>query len=268
MTQIAAEILSVPLADVVISETATNTAANTLSTAASASSDLNGYAIFNACTELNTRLAPYKENLCKDATMKQLAHAAQFDRTNLSAPGFYKTPDIGYVWGANTGLIHRYPGRAFFLGKRYCAHPESLFTELLKLLLFALCIVGFARAPMLLERIPNLSRRSSRGKAASDGKMFAYIESRPNLKDIVLSGGDAYYLQPEHLLEIRNRYCTSETAIMTSMLTSSRLLDMPNIRRIRIVSKGLSVAPCRIKPGEPWIEALINVAKKGRSMGK
>lgn len=108
MTQIAAETLGVPLADVFISETATNTVANTSSTAASASSDLNGYAIFNACTELNTRLAPYKEKLGKDATMKQLAHAAYFDRTNLSAQGFYKTPDIGYVWGANTGQMFFY----------------------------------------------------------------------------------------------------------------------------------------------------------------
>ncbi|OAK98017.1 xanthine dehydrogenase [Phaeosphaeriaceae sp. SRC1lsM3a] len=108
MTQIAAETLGVPLADVFISETATNTVANTSSTAASASSDLNGYAIFNACTELNTRLAPYREKLGKDASMKQLAHAAYFDRTNLSAQGFYKTPDIGYVWGANTGQMFFY----------------------------------------------------------------------------------------------------------------------------------------------------------------
>lgn len=37
-------------------------------------------------------------------------------------------------------------------------------------------------------------------------KMFEYIESRPDLKDIVLSGGDAYYLLPEQLFEIGNRY--------------------------------------------------------------
>lgn len=43
---------------------------------------------------------------------------------------------------------------------------------------------------------------------------------------------------------------------------------MDNIRRIRVASKGLSVAPCRIKPGDPWTEALIAVAKKGRKMGK
>ncbi|KAF2839518.1 putative xanthine dehydrogenase HxA [Patellaria atrata CBS 101060] len=108
MTMIAAEALGVPQDDVFISETATNTVANTSSTAASASSDLNGYAIWNACSQLNDRLAPYRAKLGPSATMKQLAHAAYFDRVNLSANGFYKTPDIGYIWGPNTGQMFFY----------------------------------------------------------------------------------------------------------------------------------------------------------------
>ena len=110
MTMIAAEALGVPQSAVFISETATNTVANTSSTAASASSDLNGYAIWDACSQLNARLAPYRapEKLGPDATMKELAHAAYFDRVNLSANGFYKTPDIGYVWGPNTGQMFFY----------------------------------------------------------------------------------------------------------------------------------------------------------------
>ncbi|KAI9839558.1 MAG: hypothetical protein M1819_002184 [Sarea resinae] len=108
MSMIAAEALGVPLKDVFISETATNTVANTSATAASASSDLNGYAIFNACEQLNKRLAPYREKLGPDASMKDLAHAAYFDRVNLSANGHYKTPDIGYVWGPNTGQMYYY----------------------------------------------------------------------------------------------------------------------------------------------------------------
>lgn len=108
MTQIAAEALQVPLESVFISDTATNTVANSSSTAASASSDLNGYAIYNACAQLNERLQPYREKLGPGATMKDLAHMAYFDRCNLSAQGFYKTPDIGYVWGANTGQMFFY----------------------------------------------------------------------------------------------------------------------------------------------------------------
>ena len=108
MTMIAAQALQVPLEDVFISETATNTIANASATAASASSDLNGYAIHNACTQLNTRLAPYRAKLGPTATLKELAHAAYFDRVNLSAQGFYKTPEIGYTWGANTGKMFFY----------------------------------------------------------------------------------------------------------------------------------------------------------------
>jgi len=108
MTMIAAEALGVPLEDVFISETATNTVANTSSTAASATSDLNGYAIFNACAQINERLAPYREKFGKDAPMSKLASSAYFDRVNLSANGFYKTPDIGYTWGPNTGQMFFY----------------------------------------------------------------------------------------------------------------------------------------------------------------
>ena len=108
MTMVAAEALGIPLGDVYISETATNTVANTSSTAASASSDLNGYAVLDACQQLNRRLAPYRERFGKDAPLKQLAHAAYFDRVNLSANGFYKTPDIGYVWGENKGQMFFY----------------------------------------------------------------------------------------------------------------------------------------------------------------
>ncbi|KAH3518101.1 hypothetical protein KXV55_008041 [Aspergillus fumigatus] len=107
MTMIAAEALGVPQSDVFISETATNTVANTSSTAASASSDLNGYAIFNACEQLNERLRPYREKM-PGASMKELAHAAYFDRVNLSAQGFYRTPDIGYIWGENKGQMFFY----------------------------------------------------------------------------------------------------------------------------------------------------------------
>ncbi|RMZ86673.1 hypothetical protein DV736_g6102, partial [Chaetothyriales sp. CBS 134916] len=112
---IVAEALQVPLSDVYISETATNTVANTSSTAASASSDLNGYAAYNACAQLNERLAPYRKKFGAEASMKQLAHAAYFDRVNLSANGFYKTPEIGYTWGPNVSDPSREnTGKMFF----------------------------------------------------------------------------------------------------------------------------------------------------------
>ncbi|WEW60811.1 xanthine dehydrogenase [Emydomyces testavorans] len=107
IVMIAAEALKVPQSDVYISETATNTVANTSPTAASVSSDLNGYAVFNACQQLNERLQPYRAKM-PSASMKELVDAAYFDRVNLSANGFYKTPDIGYTWGENTGQLFYY----------------------------------------------------------------------------------------------------------------------------------------------------------------
>ncbi len=111
MCQIAAQALQVPLESVFISETATNTVANTSSTAASASSDLNGYAIFNACAQLNERLQPYREKLGPEASMHDLANAAYSDRVNLSAQGFYKTPEIGYTWASPS---NEQKGQMFF----------------------------------------------------------------------------------------------------------------------------------------------------------
>ncbi|KAI0846571.1 xanthine dehydrogenase [Daldinia vernicosa] len=105
---IAAQALQVPKEDVHISETSTMTVANTSPTAASASSDLNGYAVWNACEQINERLAPYRKKLGPQATMKELAHAAYFDRVNLSANGYYRTPEIGYTWGENTGKMFFY----------------------------------------------------------------------------------------------------------------------------------------------------------------
>lgn len=82
--------------------------------------------------------------------------------------------------------------------------------------------------------------------------MFEYIESHPTVQDVVVSGGDSYYLLPEQL-----------TAI------GRRLLSMPNIKRIRIASKGLAACPMRmIDPDDDWADALIRLSDFGRSVGK
>lgn len=81
---------------------------------------------------------------------------------------------------------------------------------------------------------------------------FAYIESQPQLHDIVVSGGDSYYLAPEHLT-----------------LIGERLINMPNIRRFRFASKGLAVAPTRILDGsDGWVDALIRLSNLAKKAGK
>src|SRR5690606_33637037 len=81
---------------------------------------------------------------------------------------------------------------------------------------------------------------------------FAYIESKKGLHDIVISGGDSYYLQPEHI-----------------MMIGDRLISMDNIKRFRFASKGLAVSPNRIlDPNDPWVNALISVSNKAKKAGK
>ncbi|CAG8618143.1 10822_t:CDS:10 [Funneliformis mosseae] len=107
MLQITAEALDIPLENVHLMETATNVIINTSPTAASISSDLNGYAVLKACEVLSKRLKPYREKM-PDKNFKEIVKAAYHDRVNLSANGFYKTPDIGYDWKKKEGQMFLY----------------------------------------------------------------------------------------------------------------------------------------------------------------
>ena len=80
---------------------------------------------------------------------------------------------------------------------------------------------------------------------------YAYIASRPELEDIVVSGGDAYNLRPEQLGTI------GET-----------LLRMPNIQRIRLATKGPAVMPQKILTDDEWIDAVTRTVELGRKLHK
>ncbi|XP_049426562.1 xanthine dehydrogenase/oxidase [Epinephelus fuscoguttatus] len=107
MVQVASRVLGIPCSKIHISETSTSTVPNTSPTAASASSDLNGAAVQNACEVLMTRLEPYKTKNPK-GSWEDWVRAAYFDRVNLSANGFYKTPDLGYDFDSNSGRAFSY----------------------------------------------------------------------------------------------------------------------------------------------------------------
>jgi lysine 2,3-aminomutase len=81
---------------------------------------------------------------------------------------------------------------------------------------------------------------------------FAYIASQKQLSDIVVSGGDSYYLQPHHL-----------------KLIGERLISIPHIKRFRFASKGLAVAPGRVLDEQDgWVDALVEVSNAARRAGK
>jgi lysine 2,3-aminomutase len=80
---------------------------------------------------------------------------------------------------------------------------------------------------------------------------FAYIRSRPELEDIVISGGDAYQLRAEQITHI------GET-----------LLSIDHVRRMRYATKGLAVMPQKILTDDAWVDALTGVVEHGRKLHK
>ena len=73
-------------------------------------------------------------------------------------------------------------------------------------------------------------------------KAFAYIASREELEDIVISGGDSYNLRPAQLREI-----------------GDALLDIKHIRRMRFATKGPAVMPQKLLSDHEWVDALTYV---------
>ena len=83
-------------------------------------------------------------------------------------------------------------------------------------------------------------------------KVFSYLEHSPQIQDIVISGGDSFYLEPEQIIGI-----------------GERLLRIPHIKRLRFASKGLAVCPSRIlDPEDKWTDALIQISDLGRKLYK
>ena len=133
------------------------------------------------------------------------------------------------------GLTHRYPDKALFLALDTC--PVSC----------RFCTRSYAVGidTDLVEKV-SLKADVARWQAA-----FKYMRERPELEDIVVSGGDAYRLKPQQILEIGHT-----------------LLDIPHIRRFRFATKGIAVVPMRVKAGDPWTEAVTEIVERGRKLGK
>jgi lysine 2,3-aminomutase len=133
------------------------------------------------------------------------------------------------------GLTHRYPDKALFLPLNTCPVYCRFCTRSYA--------VGIDTEEV--EKV-NLKVNEERWRNA-----FAYIASRPELEDIVISGGDAYNLRATQLTEI-----------------GEALLAMPNIRRMRFATKGPAVMPQKILTDLAWRDALTNIVEKGRKMHK
>jgi lysine 2,3-aminomutase len=133
------------------------------------------------------------------------------------------------------GLTHRYRDKALFLPLDQCP------------VYCRFCTRSYAIG-LDTEEVEKVHLRASEDRWQ---RAFKYIASRPELEDIVISGGDAYQLRPQQLTDI------GET-----------LLAMPNIRRMRFATKGPAVMPQKILTDEAWIDALTKIVEKGRKLHK
>ncbi|KAK8445619.1 hypothetical protein SEVIR_9G359200v4 [Setaria viridis] len=114
VAQVAASSFNIPLSSVFISETSTDKVPNASPTAASASSDLYGAAVLDACQQIKARMEPIASRGTHNS-FAELAETCYMERVDLSAHGFYATPDIGFDWtnGKGTPFLYFTYGAAF-----------------------------------------------------------------------------------------------------------------------------------------------------------
>jgi len=133
------------------------------------------------------------------------------------------------------GLVHRYVDKALFLPLAVCP------------VYCRFCTRSYAIGPDT-EEVDKVELART-PKQWQD--VFAYIASRPELEDIVISGGDVYQLPPKNVELIGNA-----------------LLDIPHVRRMRFATKGPAIMPMKLLTDTAWVDALTRVVDRGRSMGK
>ena len=133
------------------------------------------------------------------------------------------------------GLTHRYRDKALFLALDTCP------------VYCRFCTRSYA-VGINTDEVEKVSLKAKAGRWDS---VYAYIGSRPELEDIVISGGDSYQLRPAQIENI-----------------GTTLLNLPNIRRIRFATKGPAVMPQKILTDNDWLDALAGVVALGRKLHK
>lgn len=133
------------------------------------------------------------------------------------------------------GLTHRYADKALFLALDTCP------------IYCRFCTRSYA-VGIDTDEVEKISLKASTDRWS---RAFEYIRSRPELEDVVISGGDAYQLRAQQLEEI-----------------GEALLAMPNIRRLRVATKGPAAMPQKLLTDHAWTDALTRVVEKGRKLHK
>jgi lysine 2,3-aminomutase len=133
------------------------------------------------------------------------------------------------------GLTHRYPDKVLFLALDTCP------------VYCRFCTRSYAVGLDTAE-VEKVKLRANEDRWA---RAFQYIGERPEVEDVVVSGGDAYRLKPEQIREIGHT-----------------LLDIPQVRRIRIATKGPAILPMKLLTDVDWTDALTEIVERGRKLRK
>lgn len=133
------------------------------------------------------------------------------------------------------GLTHRYPDKALFLALDTCP------------VYCRFCTRSYAVGPDQ-EAVEKVSLKATNDRWA---RIFEYIDSRPELEDIVISGGDTWNLRADQVETIGNA-----------------LLKAPHVRRMRFATKGLAVMPQKVLTDDAWFKAFVDIVERGRKAHK
>ncbi len=133
------------------------------------------------------------------------------------------------------GLVHRYPDKVLFLALDVCP------------VYCRFCTRSYA----IGGSTDTVEKDGYKPQGSRWDLGLAYLASRPEVEDVVLSGGDAFMLPARKLREL---------------LLS--ILAIPHIRRVRVASKGPAVMPMKILRDTAWTDALVDAADHGRERGQ
>jgi len=131
------------------------------------------------------------------------------------------------------GLSHRYPDKVLFLPLdtcpvycRFCtrSYAVGLDTEEVHKLQFGVDVERWRKA-------------------------IEYVASRPEVEDVLISGGDVSQLRADQIAFLGEAF-----------------LAIPHVRRIRFATKGPAVMPQKILTDTDWLDAVTRVVEEGRKL--
>ena len=133
------------------------------------------------------------------------------------------------------GLVHRYPDKALFIAQATCPVYCRFCT----------------RSYLVGQDTETVTKVQHENSTKHWRLIFDYLDTQPQIEDIVVSGGDCYHLSPNMLEFI-----------------GESLLQIPHIRRIRLATKGLAVEPTKILTDHAWTDTLTRIVYRARKMTK